>query len=257
MSRLRKGIWVFNDSSGEYDSPGIDGRVTEYRDVLVDWMNRASASSPADQEAAKRVGALVENMNENTAVYLKALGCWTAEGKPKAIPFCKTFREIASAFDYELELDLAPRHGSTKWHLAFNCVTAPSGDAYGRWQFLNTNGQEPKPLSEKWLEVPKRFNPECQAVNAVVFIALEGRLGTMKRCVVEECRKWFLTKDDCRIRYCPHHDSDDFRTGTPRRQKQLARAQKRARERDKSTLQDWWKKREGETVKPGRRRAKD
>lgn len=257
MGRLRKGIWVFNDASGEYDSPGIDGRTVEYRNVLVDWLNRAFAGASADREAAERVSALGENMNENTADYLKSVDLWKAEGKPQALPFCKTFREIASAFDYELELDLAPRHGSTKWHLAFHCVAAPSGDAYGRWQFLNEKGQDPQPLTEKWPGVPKRFNPECQAVNAVVFIALEGRLGTMKRCQVGSCRKWFLTKDDPRVSCCPDHSVDDLRKGTPERRKQVSAAAKRARERVKAEDQEYWSRRRRDKLVKGRHRAQN
>ncbi len=257
MGRLRKGLWVFNDASGEYDSPGIDGRTIRHREVLVDWLNRALAGLPADRDAAERVGALIENMDESTAEYLHSVDSWNAKGRPAAVPFCKTFREIASAHDYELELDLCPRHGSKKWHIAFHCVTAPSGDAYQRWQFINEKGEDPQPLNEKWPEVPKHFNPECQAVNAVIFIALEGSLGTMKRCEVEECRKWFLTKDDCRVRYCASHDSDDFRTGTPRRKKQLAAAQKRTREQTKlKDERDQTKSHAAGFVRPGRRRAK-
>ena len=258
MGRLRKGVWVFNDASGEYDSPGIDGRTIAYRDVLVDWLNRAFASSPADRDAALRVGALIDNMNENNAEYSKAVDSWKAEGKPEAVPFCKTFREIASVHDYELELDLCPRHGSKKWHIAFHCVTAPSGDAYERWQFSNEKGPDPQPLTEKWPEVPKRFNPECQAVNAVVFVALEGRLGTIKRCQVKECRRWFLTKDDPRVLCCSDHDVDDLRSGTPDRKKQNSEAAKRARERAKAEEENHWEQRRGkQSKKPGRHRSKD
>jgi len=239
MGRLRKGIWVFNDASGEYDSPGIDGRTIKYREVLVDWLNRALASSPADQGAAERVGSLVESMNDCTAKYLQAVDSWNAAGKPEAVPVCKTFREIASAHDYELELDISPRHGSTKWHIAFHCVAAPSGDAYQRWEFSKEKGLDPQPLNEKWPELPKRFNPECQAVNAAIFIALQGRLGTIKRCQVKECRRWFLTKDDYRVRYCPLHDSDDLRKGTLPRKKQLAAAQKRVREKTKTRVSEF------------------
>jgi len=255
MGRLRKGIWVFNDESGEYDSPGIDGRTTKYREVLVDWLNRAFASSPADRDAAERIGVLVVNMNENTAEYLKAVDSWEEERKPKAIPFCKGLREIASEFAYEFEVDIAPRHGSNKWHIAFHCVTAPSGDAYERWQFLNENGQGPQALSEKWPGAPRRFNPECQAMNAVAFVALEGRLGTVKRCQIKECRRWFLTKDDCRVRYCRQHDSDDLRKGTPPRKKQLAAAQKKVREKAKTEGEKPWEQNGGEFGKPGRRRT--
>lgn len=221
----------------------------------MDWLNRALAGASADRHAAERVGTLIAKMNENTAEYLEAVDSWNADGRPGGVPFCKTFQEIASAHGYELEIDLCPRDGSKKWHIAFNCVTALSGDAYERWQFLNEKGQVPEPLIEKWPGIPKHFNPECHAVKVVVFIALEGRLGTMKRCVVQECGKWFLTKDDCRVLYCPNHDSDDFRTGTPPRKKQLAAAQKKAREREKKFLHNWLKERG--TVKPGRRRAKD
>jgi hypothetical protein len=257
MGRLRKGIWVFNDASGEYESPGIEGRTIKHREVLVDWLNRALANSPADREAAERVGGLMRHMNTSTAEYLEAVEAWNAKGKPEAIPFCKTFREIASAHDYELELDLCPRPASKKWHMAFHCVTAPSGDAYRRWQFLNEKGLEPRPLNEKWPEMPKRFNPECQAVNAVVFVALEGRLGTIKRCEVKECWRWFLTKDDCRVRYCPHHDSDDLRRGTLPRKKQLAAAQKRARENAKHKEEKFWTEQQAdEFIRPGRRREK-
>jgi hypothetical protein len=254
---VRKGIWVFNDASGEYDSPGIDGRVTEYREVLADWLNRALACGSADRDAAERVGTLIEAMNESTAEYLEAVNSWNRDGRPEAVPLCKTFREIASAHHYELELDLCPRHGSKKWHMAFHCVTAPSGHAFERWQQLNKKWPAPQSLIENWPEVPKRFNPECQAVNAVVFIALEGRLGTMKRCQVKECQRWYLTKDDCRARYCPHHDSDDLRKGTSPRKKQLAAAQKRVRERAKAIDErSRAKSRAAGFVMPGRRRAK-
>ncbi len=183
---------------------------------------------------------------------------WNARGRPEAVPFCKTFQEIASVHDYEIELDLCPRGGSTKWHIAFHCVTAPSGDAYERRQFLNKKGQTPQPLSEKWPEVPKRFNPECQAVNAVVFIALEGRLGTMKRCHVGSCRKWFLTKDDPRVRCCADHDADDLRKGTAPRKKQLAAAQKQVRKKAKTEEENHWEQRRGkQSKKPGRHRSKD
>lgn len=260
MGRLKKGIWVFNDASGEYASPGVDGRTIRYRDVLVDWLNRALSGPPADRDAAERIGALMKNMNQNTNEYLKAVDSWNAEGGPKLgfVPFCKTFEEIASDYGYELELDLCPRYGSKKWHLAFHCVTAPSGDAYERWQVLNEKGPDPQPLHEKWPDVPKRFNPECQAVNAVVSIALEGRLGTMRRCEIESCARWFLTKDDPRVRCCPDCDVDDLRKGTVKRKKQLSAAAKRARDRAKAEEQRHWRRgRADEFVKPGRRRAKD
>jgi hypothetical protein len=258
MARLKKGIWVFHDASGEYDSPAIEGRTTKYREVLVDWLNRAFASTSADRDAAKRVASLMKEMNDTTAEYLKDVESWQSGGERQlgAVPFCKTFQEIASANEYELELDLCPRHGSRKWHLAFHCVTAPSGDAYERYQLSNVK-QDPQPLSEEWRDVPRRFNAECQAVNAVVFIALEGRLGTIKQCQVKECRRWFLTKDDGRVRCCPDHDSDDLRRGTEPRKKLMAAAQKRARDReriiDKKHLKD--RLREG-YVMPGSRRAK-
>ena len=241
-------MWVFNDASGEYDSPGVDGRVIDYRGVLVGWLNRALASSPADRDAAGRVGTLIESMNESTAEYLERVDSWNAEGRPEAVPPCKTFLQIA-AYDYGLEFDLCPRPGFKKWHIAFHCVTAPSGEMVfiKKWS-------DPRPLNEEWPEVPRRFNPECQAVNAVLFIALDGRLGTMKRCQVKTCRRWFLTKDDRRVRYCEHHDSDDLRKGTPPRRKQLATAQKRAREKTKIEEKPWGQS--GEFHKPGRRRAK-
>jgi hypothetical protein len=105
--------------------------------------------------------------------------------------------------------------------------------------------------------VPRRFNPECQAVNAVVFIALEGRLGTMRRCEIECCERWFLTKDDPRVRCCPDCDVDDLRTGTAKRKKQLSVAAKRARDRAKAADEEYWKLRGrlgGKYVRPGRTR---
>lgn len=258
MGRLRKGMWVFNDAGGEYDTPWVEGKVINYREVLVEWLNRAFASSPADRDAAERVGTLIESMNESTAEYFEAVDLWITRRRPEVLPFCKTFQEIASVHDFEIELDLCPRGGSTKWHIAFHCVTAPSGDAYERWQFLNEKGEGPQPLHEKWPEVPKRFNPECQAVNAVVFVALEGRLGTMKRCQVGSCGKWFLTKDDPRVRCCADHDADDLRKSTAPRKKQLAAAQKRARENAKAEEEKHWKRRNGDkSIKPGRHRVKD
>jgi hypothetical protein len=257
MGRLRKGIWVFNDAGGEYDTPWIEGRVINYREVLVEWLNRAFASSPADRDAAERVGTLIESMNESTAEYFEAGDLWIARGSPETLPFCKTFQEIAFVHDYQIELDLCPRGGSTKWHIAFHCVTAPSGDAYERWQFSNDKGEGPQPLHEKWPEVPKRFNPECQAINAVVFVALEGRLGTIKRCQVKECRRWFLTKDDPRVLCCPAHDVDDLRSGTEERKEQNRDAAKRARKQLKADDEKQWTgSGAAGFVRPGRRRAK-
>jgi hypothetical protein len=78
-------------------------------------------------------GSLLQSFAQATDEYLEAVDEWIAQGKPDAFRACKTFQDIASAFNYELELDLCPRPGFKKWHLAFGCVTAPSGDAYNRW----------------------------------------------------------------------------------------------------------------------------
>jgi hypothetical protein len=248
MARLRKGIWVFNDASGEYDSPGVDGRTINYRELLVEWLNRAFSGTPTDRKAAERIGKLINNMNDSAVEYLETVTEWQSEGGLElgVVPVCKTFLAIASS--YELELDLCPRHGSKKWQLAFSCVNAPSGDA-----FAPDSG-----IDESWPDMPKHFNPECQAVNAVVFIALEGWLGTISRCEVGSCHKWFLTKDDPRVRCCPDHDVDDLRKGTPERKKQVNAAAKRARQQAKTEEEEYWARRRGDKlVKPGRRRAKD
>ena len=83
MGRLKKGIWVFNDASGEYNSPGIDGRTINYRSVLIEWLNRACSGTPADREAAERVGALITSMNSNTLEYLEDVEEWLSDGGPK------------------------------------------------------------------------------------------------------------------------------------------------------------------------------
>ena len=236
MARLKKGIWVFNDASGEYDSPGVDGRTINYREVLLDWLNRALSGTPADRDAAGRIGALINKMNHNTAEYLETVNSWQSEGGLElgVFPVCKTFRAIAAS--YELELDLCPRHGSKKWHLAFRCVNAPSGE-----ELEPSSG-----IHESWPNVPKHFNPECEAVDAVVFIALEGRLGTIRRCEVGSCRKWFLSKDDLRVRCCRDHDVDDLRKRTPERKAQVNAAAKRARERERDGDEKYWKRRKSE-----------
>jgi hypothetical protein len=257
MGRLRKGIWVFNEPIGEHNGPPIEGPPPNYQGALLDWLNRALAGSPGDRRAAERVGALMKSMNETTAEYLEAVDEWIEARKPDVFRQCKTFEEIASAFDYELELDVCPRPGFKKWHLAFGCVSTPSGDAYGRWVCLDKAGLEPEPLLQKWPEVPRHFNPECQAVNAVIFLALEGRLGTIKQCQIGDCGTWFAADDDDRRRFCPEHNSDDARRGTKHRQKQLAAAQKRARENAKHEEEKFWTdKQAGKNIRPGRRREK-
>ena len=246
MARLKKGIWVFNDASGEFDSPGVEGCTIKYREVLVDWLNRALFGTLEDQRAAERIGAVINKMNENAVAYLETVNSWQLEGGGKlgVFPFCETFQAIAPS--YKLEVDLCPRDGSKKWQLAFRCVNAPSGEACERRDEMH----------EIWPAVPKYINPECQAVDAVVFIALEGRLGTIGRCEAGSCRKWFLTKDDPRVRCCPEHDVDDLRRGTPERKKQVNGAAKRARERAKAEDEKYWtRRREDKLARPSRRRA--
>ena len=99
-------------------------------------------------------------------------------------------------------------------------------------------------------------NPELEAVEAVIHIALDGQLGTIKRCY--ECAQWFLTKNDFRVCWCPEHDVDELRKGTAKRIEQVKAAAKRARDRERDEEEKYWqeeRKRQDERHRPSAHRA--
>ena len=251
MGRLRKGVSMLE----KYVDAGLTvfGEKVGDRYELVDWLNQALQGPARDRHAAERVGSLIGGMNDAAMVYSRSYQeytRWRFSGTKEAnwgspVPesariHIRSLRGISSS--YKPEFDLLPSSEGDKWEFMFHC-DAPSGDGskiLARW---------PGESDE---------NPESQAVEAVVLIAVNGRLGTLKRCQIGSCGKWFITKDDPRIRWCPDHDTDDFRKGTPERKKQVNAAAKRARDRAKIEEQKHWRRsRANQFLKPGTRRAKD
>jgi hypothetical protein len=112
MGRLKKGIWVFNDAGDEYDTPWIEGRVIKYREVLVEWLNRALAGVSADRDAAERVGTLIENMNESTAETWRPWILGTQTEDPTPSPFAKRFERLRQHMTTNLSSTYA--HGAVQ-----------------------------------------------------------------------------------------------------------------------------------------------
>jgi len=196
------------------------------RRILVDWLNRAFLATPADRDAAERVGTVIKRMNESTANLLAHVQ-WIGRGcVDSPAPTYESFDQIASS--YKFNVDLYPPHEARKWELRCTCANAPSGEVYLPATKSGLLRVAPQ-LSERWPGRAAVYNPEGLALEAVVFTALYGRLGTIKRCEVATCRKWFLSKDDRRVRCCPKCDVDVLRRGTPKRRKQLADAAKKFR----------------------------
>jgi hypothetical protein len=232
MSRLKKGVWLWRDIPSEYCSPNSERSEIGYRHVLVDWLNRALSRTAADREAAERIGALIKGMNNSNAWWSKTKKAWIPRirsTRPDGITEAlKSFRQHAPW--YRFRIDLLPGGDGFKWQLLVNCEEAPSGNGnnlYARWE----DGVR---------------NPELEAVEAVIHVALDGQLGTISRCEVASCRKWFLSKDDLRVRCCRDHDVDDLRKRTPERKAQVNAAAKRARERERDGDEKYWKRRKSE-----------
>jgi hypothetical protein len=219
------------------------GQRVGYRHGLVLWLNRALSKTLADREAADRVGTLINGLNISNAKWLDSDNVWIRKSR-KATGF-KSLKELARY--YKFEIDLHPSGDGARWGLDLNCVDAPSGD-----------GSELRARFDDLIAQDGICNPEMLAVEAVIHSALEGRLGTIRRCEVGSCGKWFLTKkDDARRRCCPEHDVDDLRSGTPERKEQNRKAAKSARKsaKDEDERQRMASRPAG-LVRPGRRRAK-
>ncbi len=230
MGRLKKGVLVFRRIPPE----GSEGQEIGYRHLLVDWLNRARLGTAADREAAERVGAFVNSLNDSNK-YKWSGQRWLPKSR-KANPDdtprdWKSLKEHAPY--YKFTIDLAPWLDGVKWELVVKCLVPSDGD---QEQMLVGPGEAPE-LRVRWEgeEEDVACNPERLSAEAVIQIALDGRLGTIKRCEVPNCCQWFLTKDDPRARYCPQHDADDFRKDTPKRREQLIAAAKKARKQDIET----------------------
>jgi hypothetical protein len=250
MGRLKKGVLLLRGSA---EGKSTSGEQFGDRRDLVDWLNRAQTGPTRDREAAERVGALIGAMNDAGLKFFRSWKQhteWRLSGSKAANwgwPAPESARIHISSLrglspDYEPEFDLLPSFDGKKWKLVFHC-DVPSGDGVqirARW-----NGESDE-------------NPESQAIEAIVYVALDGQLGTIKRCEVANCRQWFLTKDDPRVRTCPKCTVDDLRRGTPARRRQISEAQKKAREREKRANEKYWKKlKEKDGLEtPGPHRAK-
>lgn len=249
MGRIKKGVLVLRD----YKIKPASAEKFGYRHDLVDWLNRAQTGSRQDRDAAKRVGTLIVRMNDAALRFSSSWekytnwrlsgteeACWGSPVPESARIHFTSLRRISP--DYKPDVDLYPSWNSDKWQLGFYC-DVPSGE--GNQIRTRWGGEDDD-------------NPEIQAVTAIVHIALDGQLGTIRQCQVGNCGRWFLTKDDPRVRCCPDHDVDDLRKGTQERRKQVSAAAKRARERVKAEDEQYWsRQRRDKLVKRGRRRAEN
>src|ERR1700693_2254274 len=231
MGRKKKGIFVQPESldrlelslwKKEGDYIVFHAQEVGARDDLIDWLNRARMGGVTDREGAERIGLLIDGMNQAAFQFYGDLKQMMKRGSSPSPPessrssirthgnrqanaglqerwkeykseTCDVMRPTISQSyllqhatlravspDYQPEFDLLPSRSSNKWKLLLHCDT-PSGD-----------GTE---FQARW-HGESDVNPESLAVRAVVFIALDGQLGTISRCEVASCRKWFLSKDD-------------------------------------------------------------
>jgi hypothetical protein len=254
VARLKKKFLVYRDipPESDYTDPRGEGRRIGYRHVLVDWLNRGLSGGSADRKAAERVGTLIHRMQDSTVKYLKTLK-WSLsntrgdEPGPEDAPGCESFLEIACSYD--LEFDMLPGIDGKNWMLVCRCMKTPSGEVYA-------GGIAAPELGARWDGQDSICNPEGMAVDAVIFTALDGLLGTIRRCEVDCCRKWFLTKDDPRIRCCPDHNVDVLRKSTQKRIEQVRAAAKVARDRARDEEKKHWQQSEckDKSYKPGAHR---
>jgi hypothetical protein len=227
---------MFRDIPHEYDdwSPkSDDGNAIGYRHVLVDWLNLASSGSVRAREMAERVGAFIRDLNDSRARFSEREKRWIPR-KPGAIfDGFKSLKEHAPY--YKFETNLYPAPDGVKWELVINCVETPSGPRGG-------NGA--------W----EGGSAERDAVDAIIHIAIDGQLGTIRRCAA--CDRWFLTKDDPRIYLCPDHDVEDFRRGSAERILQARTAAQAARDRERNEDRKYWERRLSKaSFRPGPHRA--
>jgi hypothetical protein len=250
MGRVKKGVLMLREYLNGKSM--IFGEDFGDRYDLIDWLNRASKGPSRDRKAADRVGTVIRGMNEAAVKFSRSWNQymdWRLSGTEEASwgsPAPKSLRIYLNSMRgisprYKLEFDLSPSFDGDKWKITFHC-SAPSG-----------KGTE---IKARW-DGESDENPESQAIETVVVIALDGRLGTIRQCEVGACGKWFLTKADSRIRCCPEHNVDDLRSGTEERKKQNKEAAKRARDRQRDEDErQWIGSREAGFAGPGRRRAK-
>ncbi len=246
MGRIKKGVLVLR----EYKMKPASKEKFGYRHDLVDWLNRARRGSSYDRDAAKRVGTLISRMNEaalrlsnSWRKYMRwrvsgtEEACWGSPVPDSARIHFTSLRRVS--IDYKPDVDLYPSWNNDKWQLGFYC-DVPSGEG--------------NQIQTRW-GGESDDNPESQALEAIIFIALDGQLGTIRQCQVGSCGRWFLTKDDARVRCCPDHNVDDLRKGTQERRKQVTAAAKRARERVRAEDKEYWARRRRDKLVKSRHRA--
>jgi hypothetical protein len=254
MGRLKKGISIFRDVPHELDPDprarkNPDGSPIGYRHIVVDWLNRALSGTTADRDAAERIGALVQRMNQSAARSVdfdrNRISLFGVDGASEHAPNprIELLDEIAASYSYRLEPNLIPpmMGDGNKWQLLIHCTGTPSGELGSQKLGTRIEGED------------ACCNPECLVVEMIIMIAIDGQLGTIRRC--EVCSRWFLTKADPRVRCCPDHDVDNLRKGTPVRNKQLAAAAKTRRKNEKEDDQKSWKQltKDGFSKAPRRR----
>jgi hypothetical protein len=223
MARLKKGVLLNRLAAPEHPSRKSEINEVGYRHCLVDWLNRAFSGTAADREAAERVGALIKDFNDinHSVRWVPSMGDWIPKKRGRNTNgVWKTLKERAPW--YKFQFDIHPSPYGAKWELVILGVEAPSGQGdslHAKWedeQFVFTD-----------------WNPELMAAEAVIHLALDGQLGTIRQCEIPRCSQWFLTKNDSRVRRCQECGVQDRRKDTPRRQKQLARAQSEFRRQEK------------------------
>ncbi len=231
MGRIKKALSIQMPMQHMHE---VYGGAPPFQDGndLASWLNEAQVGPPAGREATSRIRNLILRMHNLTACYQNVIAAGCAKDF-FAVGHMGTLRVIEPF--YTFNFDLFPPLDFGKWRLQFIIsFSKKSGDG--------------KPLDGAMIQ---EQNIELGAVAAVVDLALNGRLETIRQCEVPECGTWFTARNDPRLRCCPAHDVDDLRRGTPKRKAQVRQAAKNAYERVKRGEEKSWTR----VGKPARHKA--
>jgi hypothetical protein len=179
---------------------------------VVDWLNRALAAGAVDREAAEWLGGQIKNLQE----------FMNNPPEHDLWPF-----EIEGwSFVWHL---LAPHQEYPKWRVMLDCRPDSLDDlpvVGTKVRFYDEGDFAPDPL--------------LVLVPALVHIAIDGLICTIKQCEVPSCRIWFLGKNDTSTRFCPDHDSDDYRKDDPERKERVKARSEAYREKEKEDEKTAW-----------------
>jgi hypothetical protein len=205
-TRVRFDLDSLWENRGSDRDPGWFGSPA----ALVTWLNKAASGPPLARRIAGRVTVLLEQML-----------FWEDERKNGHLwdyPLAK-FQPSQHMFEVEL---LPPNTiDDSRWRLLLSCSP------------LELEPYDSREVRISWPgDGPHGLDPELTSLTIILRLALAGKLGRIRRC--ETCRRWFLTKNDVRVRTCTRRCTEERRKSSPERKAQLKQGKKRERDRLKN-----------------------